>query len=69
MCLPATKPVATHKVEIRGDEIYLFPGVPERRMTTLIATPECREVLVRMGLVVHNGRGPTQVSTAAYNFI
>lgn len=28
LCLPATKPVATHKVELRGDEIWLFPGVP-----------------------------------------
>ena len=28
MCLPATRPVRTHRVEIRGDDIYLFPGVP-----------------------------------------
>jgi 3-phenylpropionate/trans-cinnamate dioxygenase ferredoxin subunit len=27
MCLPATKPVRTHKVEVHGDDIYLFPGV------------------------------------------
>jgi 3-phenylpropionate/trans-cinnamate dioxygenase ferredoxin subunit len=28
MCLPATKPVRTHRVEVRGDEVYVFPGVP-----------------------------------------
>jgi 3-phenylpropionate/trans-cinnamate dioxygenase ferredoxin subunit len=28
MCLPATKPVRTHQVEVRGDEVFLFPGVP-----------------------------------------
>ena len=28
LCLPATKPVASHKLEIRDGEIYLFPGVP-----------------------------------------
>ena len=28
MCLPATRPVATHRVEVRGEEVYLFPGVP-----------------------------------------
>lgn len=28
MCLPATKPVATHRVEVRDGEVYLFPGVP-----------------------------------------
>ncbi|MEO7447465.1 MAG: bifunctional 3-phenylpropionate/cinnamic acid dioxygenase ferredoxin subunit [Humibacillus sp.] len=27
-CLPATRPVATHRVEVRGDEVYLQPGVP-----------------------------------------
>ncbi len=27
-CLPATRPVATHKVEVRGDDVYLYPGVP-----------------------------------------
>ncbi|MEO6997246.1 MAG: non-heme iron oxygenase ferredoxin subunit [Terracoccus sp.] len=27
-CLPATKPVRTHKVEVRGDEVFLFVGVP-----------------------------------------
>lgn len=26
MCLPATKPVRTHRVEVRGDDVYLFPG-------------------------------------------
>ena len=33
-CLPATKPVATHKVEIRGDEVYLHPGVPATASAT-----------------------------------
>src|SRR3954470_10821930 len=28
MCLPATKPVCTHKVELRGNEVLVFPGVP-----------------------------------------
>lgn len=28
LCLPATVGVKTHKVEVRGDEIWLFPGVP-----------------------------------------
>lgn len=27
-CLPATKDVASHQLEVRGDEIFLFPGVP-----------------------------------------
>jgi 3-phenylpropionate/trans-cinnamate dioxygenase ferredoxin subunit len=27
MCLPATQPVAAHKVEVRDGEVYLFPGV------------------------------------------
>lgn len=27
-CLPATKDVASHRLEVRGDEIFLFPGVP-----------------------------------------
>jgi 3-phenylpropionate/trans-cinnamate dioxygenase ferredoxin component len=27
-CLPATKPVATHQVEILGADVYLRPGVP-----------------------------------------
>jgi len=31
MCLPATKPVATHRVELREDEVYLFPGTPRAR--------------------------------------
>ncbi len=26
-CLPATKPVRTHKVEVRGDEVFIFVGV------------------------------------------
>lgn len=26
--LPATDPVKTHRVELRGDEIWLYPGVP-----------------------------------------
>ncbi|MDR0990574.1 MAG: non-heme iron oxygenase ferredoxin subunit [Propionibacteriaceae bacterium] len=28
LTLPATKPVCTHQVEVRGDEIWLLPGVP-----------------------------------------
>lgn len=28
MCLPATKPVATHKVDVRDGEVFLFPGKP-----------------------------------------
>lgn len=28
LCLPASKPVRTHRVELRGDEIWLYPGVP-----------------------------------------
>lgn len=28
LCLPATRPVRTHKVELRGEEIWLHPGVP-----------------------------------------
>lgn len=28
LCLPATAPVAAHRVEVRGDGVYLFPGVP-----------------------------------------
>lgn len=28
LCLPATRPVATHRVELRGDEVWLHPGVP-----------------------------------------
>ena len=27
-CLPATKPVATHMVDLIDDEVYLHPGVP-----------------------------------------
>ena len=27
MCLPATRPVAAHKVEVRDGDVYLFPGV------------------------------------------
>ncbi|GAB2489881.1 bifunctional 3-phenylpropionate/cinnamic acid dioxygenase ferredoxin subunit [Luteococcus sediminum] len=28
LCLPATVAVKTHKVELRGDEVWLHPGVP-----------------------------------------
>lgn len=28
LCLPASVPARTHKVEVRGDEIWLHPGVP-----------------------------------------
>ncbi len=28
LCPPATQPVATHKVELRGDEVWLYPGTP-----------------------------------------
>jgi len=28
LMLPATAPLCTHKVEVRGDEIWLYPGVP-----------------------------------------
>lgn len=28
LCLPASKPVRTHRVELRGDEIWLHVGVP-----------------------------------------
>lgn len=28
LCLPATVPAVTHAVEVRGDDVYLFPGVP-----------------------------------------
>lgn len=28
LCLPASKPVRTHRVELRGDEIWLYPGEP-----------------------------------------
>ena len=44
MCLPATKPVRTHKVEVRGDEVYLFPGVPRHVLTGHF---ESSELLVR----------------------
>lgn len=27
-CLPATQPVATHRLEVRGDEVFIQPGVP-----------------------------------------
>lgn len=27
-CLPATKPVRTHRLEIRGEDVFLFVGVP-----------------------------------------
>ena len=28
LCLPASQPARTHKVELRGDEIWLHVGVP-----------------------------------------
>lgn len=28
LCPPATRAVATHKVEVRGDEVWLYPGTP-----------------------------------------
>jgi 3-phenylpropionate/trans-cinnamate dioxygenase ferredoxin subunit len=28
MCLPATRPVATHRIEVRDGDVILFPGVP-----------------------------------------
>lgn len=28
LCLPATRPVGTHRVEVRGDDVYLLPGEP-----------------------------------------
>ncbi len=28
LCLPATQPVATHRVEVRGEDVVLFPGQP-----------------------------------------
>jgi len=28
LCLPASIPARTHKVELRGDEIWLHPGTP-----------------------------------------
>ncbi len=28
LCLPASIPARTHRVEVRGDEIWLYPGVP-----------------------------------------
>jgi 3-phenylpropionate/trans-cinnamate dioxygenase ferredoxin subunit len=27
-CLPATQPVATHRLEVRGGEVFIQPGVP-----------------------------------------
>ena len=27
-CLPATEPVTAHRVEVRDDGVYLFPGEP-----------------------------------------
>ena len=27
-CLPATRPVRTHKVEVRGEDVHLYVGVP-----------------------------------------
>lgn len=28
LCLPASQPATTHQVEVRGDEVWLLPGVP-----------------------------------------
>lgn len=28
LCPPASRPVGTHRVELRGDEIWLYPGEP-----------------------------------------
>lgn len=28
LCLPATQPTRTHKVEVRDNEIWLYPGIP-----------------------------------------
>ena len=28
LCLPATRPVGTHRVEVRGEDVYLHPGEP-----------------------------------------
>lgn len=28
LCMPATEDAPTHKVELRGEEIWLYPGVP-----------------------------------------
>ncbi|RCK69876.1 bifunctional 3-phenylpropionate/cinnamic acid dioxygenase ferredoxin subunit [Desertihabitans brevis] len=28
LSLPATQPVRTHRVEVRGEDVYLFPGEP-----------------------------------------
>lgn len=28
LCMPATDAVKTHKVELRDDELWLYPGVP-----------------------------------------
>ncbi|MDO5700571.1 MAG: bifunctional 3-phenylpropionate/cinnamic acid dioxygenase ferredoxin subunit [Bowdeniella nasicola] len=28
LCMPATEDMRTHKVEVRDDEVYLFPGTP-----------------------------------------
>ena len=27
-CMPATEDTNTHKVELRGEEVWLYPGVP-----------------------------------------
>jgi 3-phenylpropionate/trans-cinnamate dioxygenase ferredoxin subunit len=34
LCLPASIPARTHKVELRGDEIWLYPGVPVTEAVT-----------------------------------
>lgn len=28
LCLPATQPEPTHRIELRGEEIWLYPGTP-----------------------------------------
>ena len=60
-CLPATKPVATHQVEIRGDEVYLRPGVPA--LSPPAELPQKHrpwsDCLVHVCSVVHNGPVPT----------
>ncbi|SEA61620.1 3-phenylpropionate/trans-cinnamate dioxygenase ferredoxin subunit [Bowdeniella nasicola] len=28
LCMPATEDMRTHKVEVRGEDVYLFPGTP-----------------------------------------
>ncbi len=28
LCLPATEPVRAHRVDVRGNDVYVFPGEP-----------------------------------------